>query len=281
MDAFKILDQVASSYDAVDISSDSEEEEQCPHTEVFHDASTVICKKCYQEIHTETVSGTCDFKSDSNRCKFQKKHVKSIEDDIVMLNLPRDVVERADELYKEVSKTVGKRKNMDAEGNYKPHIFRKNTRKSIIVACVALALDEQNTPIDLTKMGKRMNLQHRQINSGYSTVTLALGKKKYQRKYFTPIDKIPDILSGYRMRKGRLDEMRFIYKKVAPLSLLIKTSKIDSVAVAVVYYYSLTVKDVDLKLADFATKTNVSPATIIRIVRDIDRIMKTSLLDTK
>ena len=107
---------------------------KCMHLNISHNN---CCEDCGVEIdnsimfNKEWKNNQNRNSSDPSRCLMRKNNEKNINKDVELLCLPDKVVQEANKIYQHVVKN---------------NIYRGNTRKSIIFACIFYAYKQLNQP---------------------------------------------------------------------------------------------------------------------------------------
>ena len=113
---------------------------ECQHKNIKADGISNICTDCgiilskdFSYEREWRYYGLVDTKhhNDPNRCSIRKSEEKNIEKDVEKFGINAKIIEKADELYNIVTENK---------------IYRGNTRKGIIYACVYHAYLLNNTP---------------------------------------------------------------------------------------------------------------------------------------
>jgi transcription initiation factor TFIIIB Brf1 subunit/transcription initiation factor TFIIB len=253
------------------ISKDSESvlETSCTHTDtVTEGGSNVICSDC-GEVLAKGVSydkewryyGIMDTRhsSDPNRCNMRKSEDKTIYRDVEKMGFSDKIITCANVLYEQVS-----------DGK----IYRGNTRKGIIFACIFHAYKLNNNPqscevlVDIFGIDRRVGLR------GLKFVNLNAPKDSNFRNFqITTEHLITEIMAKFYANKSHVDEALVLYSMIKGRSSLLNRSRPQSVASGLVRYY-IQKKNSDISMDYFKSKINLSELTITRIVREIKTILE-------
>ena len=248
--------------------SKPEHEEVCCHENIIYDNGVKICEDCGAEIVRDIsynkewrYYGSSDTKhnSDPSRCQKRKSDEKNIYKDVEGMNFGDKIIIKANSIYEEV--TANK-------------IYRGNSRKAIVFACIFHAYKLQGTPQSCENLVKIFNLERKIGLKGLKHVSLNLSKDSEIRKtYISAEDLIKEIMKKFDANDTQIQEVIDIYGKVQNKSSILNRSRPQSVASGLVrYYINITQKEIPME--DFRQKIGLSELTINRIVKEIDRIVK-------
>lgn len=245
------------------------EHANCPHTEVITEKGATICTECGEEIARKITHnkewryyGQGDNKrsSDPNRVQMRKTEERSIFKDVETLGFSEKVVTKANQIYSEV--TNGK-------------IFRGNSRKSIVFACIFHAFKMQGKPQAHSQLIETFGLNRRTGLQGMKYVSLNAPKKSNIRTtYITPMDLIEDIMKQFGATEVQKTEVKNLYKKIKNKSSRLNRSRPQSVASGLVYYW-ICARQKDISLKEFTKKVDLSELTVNRIAKEISDVLGT------
>ena len=197
--------------------------------------------------------------NDPSRCHFRKNEDKNIYKDISSLNLPDNIVKEANKLYIHVVKN---------------RIYRGNTRKSIIFACIFYAYKQFENPQSCDTLTKLFNITRRDGLKGLKIVNLNTDDKIIKKStYITPINIIKEIMSQFDAHSSDIDSVIQLYDKIKGKSEVLSRARPQSVAAGLIRYYIIK-QDKKISMENFKEKVNLSDLTITRIVREITRIIE-------
>lgn len=251
-------------------SSDSDDpEEVCGHFQIIDDNGVKICSDCGMEINREInydkewrYYGASDSRhsSDPNRCHARKLEEKTIFKDVENMGFSEKIVAKANDIYGQVTK--GK-------------IYRGNSRKAIVFACIFHSYKLAGNPQSCDMLRNAFNL-HRKIGlKGLKRVNLGVPKTSGIRTcYITPLELIGEILDKFNATQRHKEDVAKLYEKIRNKSTIINRARPQSVASALVYYYICS-KNKEIGMKDFTQKVGLSELTISKIVKEIQRIMET------
>jgi transcription initiation factor TFIIIB Brf1 subunit/transcription initiation factor TFIIB len=276
MSEFKLLDEVLSNYNNLRFSDKDttigitqQIEKICLHENVIDENGGKLCTECGIELQ-KNISlekewryyGANDTKhtSDPNRCHMRKIEERSILKDVEPYGFAPKVVSRADIYYKEV--TGGK-------------IYRGNSRKSIVFACIFNAYKTLNTPQTCTNLIKIFGLERKAALNGLKHVNLHAPKDSPIRTtYITAENLIEDVMKKFNANKEQVSDVTTLYSRIKNRSTMLNRSRPLSVAAGLVYYYTLITKK-GIPIKKFVEKVQLSELTVNKLAREISKILKT------
>lgn len=197
--------------------------------------------------------------NDPSRCHFRKNDDKNIYKDISSLNLPDNIVKEANKLYIHV---------------VKERIYRGNTRKSIIFACIFYAYKQFKNPQSCDTLTKLFNITRRDGLKGLKIVNLNTDDKIIEKStYITPVNIIKEIMTQFDAKKEDIESVISLFTKIEGKSEVLSRARPQSVAAGLIRYYIIK-QDREISMEDFKEKVQLSDLTINRIVREITRIIE-------
>ena len=246
------------------------EEKSCLHRNVAVQGCNRVCKDC-GIILTKDFSyekewryyGIADTKhsNDPNRCNFRKVSDKSIEKELEKYGINAKIVNTANEIYDVVTKQK---------------IFRGNTRKGIIFACVYHAYIANNIPTSCEQLITVFEINQKIALKGLKFVNLNLPLNSDIRK--NEIDTkhlISEIMKQFNANKVQISEILDLYNFIENKSSLLNRSRPQSVASGIVRYYIFK-NNPDFSHEYFKQKVKLSDLTLSRIVKEIETIVHRS-----
>ena len=167
----------------------------------------------------------------------------------------------------------------------KQKIYRGNSRKSMVFACIYNAYKISDNPQSCDNLIKIFNLQKNIGLNGLKYVNLhasssILKKLKQKKHYITPLHIIKDIMKKFKGTSEQIQKVITIYNSIKNKSHILNRSRPQSVASGVVYYYIL-IDNKNISLKEFCGVVDLSALTITRIVKEISMILKTEYIDIK
>lgn len=267
MSDFDLYDEIVKDFQDNKVEKQNETQE-CLHTNRITEHSICICVDCGEELQTEISTekewryyGKFDTKhiSDPTRVQMRKIDQKNIYKDVETFSFSEVIIADANKLYMEVTKDK---------------IFRGDTRKGIVFACIFHAYKMNGKPQSHDTLIKIFNLKKKTALYGLKYVSTNVSKKSDIRcSYITPehlINEIMDIFKGNNEQKSEVIEL---YKKIQNRSSQLNRSRPQSVASGTVFYW-ITLNNKKISLKDFAIKVGLSELTISKTVKEITNILK-------
>ena len=240
----------------------------CSHNDVKDENGAVLCLECGEEIKRELnfdkewrYYGCDDTRrnTDPNRCQIRKNEDKSIFKDVENMNFCEKIINMANDIYGRVTK--GK-------------IYRGNSRKSIVFACIFHSYKISGKPQTCDKLQEIFKLEKKIILKGLKFVSLNVPKdSQFATTHITPIKLIEEIISKFEILENDRSEIDKIYYRVYNKSSLLNRSRPQSFAAGLIYYWILENKK-NINIKEFIKKVNLSELTISKISKEIQRIIK-------
>lgn len=244
-------------------------DQKCCHTETIKDNGILICVNCGEEIrHTITHEkewryyGPGDNKrnSDPNRVQIRKNEERNITKDVENMGFSETIISKADDLYTQVTKG---------------QIYRGNSRKAIVFACVFHAYKisgKHQTPETLIKL---FNLNRKNGLRGLKIVNVNAPKDSaIHTLYITPKHLVQDIMEKFKASQEQIDEVAELYDKIKNKSSKLNRSRPQSVAAALTYYW-ICKKKISISLKEFAKQVDLSELTISKNAKEVAIVLDT------
>ena len=252
-----------------DENQDEIEKNDCSHANIIDDNGIKLCEDCGLEITRDIqynkewrYYGASDTRhnSDPNRCHVRKTEEKTIYKDVENMGFGDKIISLANKIYEEV--TGGK-------------IYRGNSRKSIVFACIFHAYKIHGNPQSCENLIEIFRLERKVGLKGLKHVNLNASKDSQIRTtYITPENLVQEIMKKFDATEAQIDEVVKIYHQVKNKSSILNRSRPQSVASGLVRYYIL-LKDKDISMQCFRQKVKLSELTINRIAKEISKILGT------
>lgn len=271
---FKLLDELKMFSNEQDTATViSLNNSDCEHKEYITELSIKICTNCGKELEKEInydkewrfyPAKDNKIQSDTTRCHMRKNDVRTIHKDLENLGFNSKIINTANELYQQV--TQGK-------------IYRGNSRKSIVFACVFSAFKMNNNPQTCDNLIRIFNLKRKVGLKGLKHIHLNIEKDtQIQNIRITPYHIIMDIMQKFIMTDpNQVSEVQSIYEFVKNKSSILNRSRPNSTAAGILYYYILK-NNKSITLKQFSKEIELSELTIKKIVKQIDLIYGTSYM---
>ena len=303
MDYTKILSQYTQLQK--NIQENEKKPGECEHTNYVEKSGISICVECGIEKPQKISSGKDWFyygrfdskhRSDPNRCHLRKVQKKDIYKDVAGMGFSDKIITTANILYKDITKFwicsgceyqnfMNLKKCKKCATLYadtckiKQKIYRGNSRKSMVFACIYNAYKISDNPQSCDSLIKIFNLQKNIGLNGLKYVNLhasseTLKKLKQKKYYITPLHIIKEIMKKFKATTFQIEDVLKIYEQIKNRSHILNRSRPQSVASGVVYYYILAYNK-DISIKEFCGVVDLSALTITRIVKEICKILKT------
>jgi transcription initiation factor TFIIIB Brf1 subunit/transcription initiation factor TFIIB len=244
----------------------------CKHLNVIEENGMICCSDCGRQMDKSVFSekewryyGQSDNKrnSDPNRVHLRKQEERNIFKDVENMGFSDKIVSLANELYLQV--TNGK-------------IYRGNSRKGIIFACIFHSFKIHNKPQPQDKLIKLFDLSRKSGLKGIKFVHLhSPNDSAIHTTYITPIHLVDDIMDKFNASDKQKQEVIQIYEQIKNKSSKINRSRPLSVSAGLIYFW-ICIKGIDISLKDFASKIELSELTVSKITEEIAKILKVPLL---
>jgi len=242
---------------------------KCSHINCINEKGVDICTECGEEIKTNIENskewvyyGNSNGKnnSDPNRVQIRKNtDERSIYKDVENMGFSHKIISDANKIYFDV--TNGK-------------IFRGNSRKAIVFACIFHAYKISGKPQSHDKLINIFNLTRKTGLKGLKHVNLYAPKNSPIRTtYITPINIIQEIMEKFSATKTQINEVIELYNKIKNKSSRLNRSRPQSVASGLVYFW-ITKNNKDISLKKFTKIVSLSELTINKILIEINNILK-------
>ena len=235
----------------------------CTHEHTNNDKDIITCIDCGEEIFQKILhekewkySNTEIYNVGGVRKTIPDE--RSIDKDLEYLNFNEAVVVQANKFYREVTK--GK-------------IFRGNSRKGYVFACIFYSFKYLNDPQSYKKLIQMFGIDPKIGLQGVKSVRLALPKiDDLKNSYITPINLIDEITTQFNSTENQKEQIKKIYEIIRNKSPKLNRCRPQSIASGIVYYWIL-LNNKEITLADFAQKVSLGESTINKIVKEITEII--------
>ena len=272
MSDFTLFEEALVEYKTTKQSEQSNQEIcKCCHLDVVTENGITSCVDCGEEINKVIVHekewryyGSSDSKrtSDPNRVQIRKCDERNIIKDVENMGFSETIVNKADELYSQVTKG---------------QIYRGNSRKAIVFACIFHAYKmsgKHQTPENLIKL---FGLNRKNGLKGLKIVNVNAPKdSQIHTTFITPVHLIHDIMDKFRATTAQKNEVIALYDQVKNRSSKLNRSRPQSVAAALTYYWICN-KKLDISLKEFAKQVDLSELTINKNTKEVASVLGTNL----
>lgn len=251
--------------DPVEVEKNSRD---CGHANLVMEGVSTICTDCGMMMNKELsfekewrYYGMMDTKhsSDPNRCNMRRSEDKTIYKDVEKLGFSDKIVSSANVIYEQVTQH---------------RIFRGNTRKGIIFACIFHAYKSNENPQSCERLIEIFEIDRKVALKGLKFVNLNAPKDSPFRNFQISTEHlIQEIMQKFHATEHHVEEVLNIYQYIRDKSSLLNRSRPQSVACGLVRFY-IARKNPDISMEYFRTKIHLSELTISRIVKEIGRILE-------
>jgi transcription initiation factor TFIIIB Brf1 subunit/transcription initiation factor TFIIB len=241
----------------------------CNHTEITVEKNITSCIQCGEILNKEIMHekewryyGTSDSKrtSDPNRVQIRKTDERNIFKDVENMGFSETITNKANEIYIQVTKG---------------QIYRGNSRKAIIFACIFHSYKisgNHQTPENLIKL---FGLNRKNGLKGLKIVNVNAPKdSQIHTTYITPEHLIKDIMSKFQATQTHINEVIELYSKIKNRSSKLNRSRPQSVAASLTYYW-ICKKKLNISLKEFAKKVDLSELTINKNAKEVETVLNT------
>jgi transcription initiation factor TFIIIB Brf1 subunit/transcription initiation factor TFIIB len=239
----------------------------CQHKNITEEKSTNICLDCGEELGIKLVSdkewryfGYSGSKHlpDAER-KGRKSQDCNIFKDVENLNFSDNIINKANEIYNQV--TNGK-------------IYRGNSRKATVFACVFFAYNITGNPQNHDNLIKIFNINKNIALKGLKFVTINATKESNIRNiHITPLNLAEEIMKKLNAKEEHIKEVFDLYEKIKNRSSKLNRSRPLSVGAGIVFYW-ICLKNKNITLEEFAKQVKLSELTISKVLKEIKEIIE-------
>ena len=244
------------------------EVKECRHDSIVVEGVNTICTDCGMMMNKDLsfekewrYYGMMDTKhsSDPNRCNMRRSEDKTIYKDVEKLGFSDKIVSFANTIYEQATQSK---------------IFRGNTRKGIIFACIFHAYKANDNPQSCERLIEIFEIDRKVALKGLKFVNLNAPKDSPFRSFQISTEHlIREIMQKFHATATHIEEVLTIYHYIQDKSSLLNRSRPQSVACGLVRFY-IARKNPDISMDFFRTKIRLSELTISRIVKEIGRILE-------
>lgn len=245
----------------------SDSSSSCTHPNIFLENNNRTCANC-GVLMTRDVSYEKDWRfygnqdtkysHDPNRCHFRKVEEASIFKDVNKLGFSHKIVLYANQLYEEVTKKK---------------IFRGNSRKGIIFACIFHSYKINNVPHSCESLINVFQIDRKVALKGLKYVNLNASKDSIFRNFQISVENIiEEVLDKFYATDEHKAEVFALYDKIKDRSALLNRSRPQSMAAGLVRYFILQ-KGKNVPMSMFKSKVDLSELTINRVVNEVSRVV--------
>jgi len=261
--AFDLFNDAITECELPEIIQPEEEEEKCLHVDTIKEADTILCLECGVELEKDVVHGKewryyTGRGTDPNRVQSRRMDDKSIYADVQNMPFSDKVIAQANELFLQVTKG---------------QIYRGNSRKSIICACIFHSYKKLEKPHTQDELIRIFGLNRKTSLKGMKFVSQRAAKDSFvHTTHITPVDLIIDIMDRFGATAGQKKEVIELYQKIHNRSFKLNGARPQSCSAGCVFFW-IQKTELPITLKDFAKKVGLSELTILKITKEIGIIL--------
>jgi transcription initiation factor TFIIIB Brf1 subunit/transcription initiation factor TFIIB len=251
---------------------DCKNNEDCEHANISEDNGFISCTDCGIEMNKNIYQdkewryyGQSDNKrtSDPNRVHIRKMEDRNIFKDVENMGFSDKIVYHANQIYLQVT-----------DGQ----IFRGGSRKSLIFSCIFYSFKINKIPQTHEKLLATFEISRKSALKGLKYVNLKTPKdSKIHTTYITPINLVDEIMDKFSATPQQKAEVYELYGKIKNKSSTINRSRPQSISAGIVFAW-ICMKNLDISIKEFAGKTQLSELTILKIAREIAKILNVPII---
>lgn len=244
------------------------EDIDCDHQQTVYANNNEVCLDCGCIISTDVsnnfstkVRNNTKSVSETTRCQSGPSATKSIAKDLQNKNLPEAIINTANKYYFQLI------------GN---ECKRGHKRRAIIGVCLAAAFSEEEEAKSLPEICKLTNARTKDLKEG-----LKMWYEQYPGTdvfYTSPEALVKSYAAQLGIEQSHIGKIKGMCNEIKNKSLMLENSKPQSVAASMIYVYLIMNPDVKNHLGItkpiFTSKVKLSENTIIKISKEIKRVMK-------
>jgi len=275
MTDFSLFDEALTKYnenhDKEDEISQIIDKEDCKHNNIIEETGIVCCADCGIEMEKSIFHekewryyGQSDNKrtSDPNRVHLRKIEERNIYKDVETMGFSEKIVSLANQIYIQVTKG---------------QIFRGNSRKAIIFACIFHSFKIQGKVQSHESLIKIFKLDRKNALKGLKHVNLNVPKDSLiHTTYITPANLVDEMMDKFNATPEQKQEVKVLYEKIKNKSSKINRSRPQSIASGLLFFFICS-KGIDVSLKEFASKIELSELTISKVAKEVSEVLKTPI----
>lgn len=236
----------------------------CKHPSI--DKHNKCCKICGVEINDDiffnqemsAYSNNNRKFNNPSRCHARKSQERTIYKDLSNLNIPDNIIKEANILYQHV---------------VQDRIYRGNTRKAIIFACIFYAYKKAGLPQSCDTLTNLFNIDRKDGLHGLKIVNLHTNNTIVPKStYITPTNIITEIMHKFSAEEQDTKNVIELYNRIYKKSELLNRARPQSIASGLIRYYIIK-NNKNIPIETFLSIVNISELTINRIVKEISKIL--------
>ena len=232
----------------------------CTHVNIITEGNTPYCQDCGMELPSHVITESQTSRLDPGRCQIRKQEEKGIYRDVEHMGFNEQIVRTANKIFAQTTKG---------------QIYRGNSRKAIIFACVFHAFKITGQPQSHESLIEMFNLEKRTGLKGLRIVYLQSEKGSLIRnRHITAQDLIKEIMKKFEAKPEQIAEVEELYKLTKNRSSILNRSRPQSTAAGIVYYY-VRREGKDIPMKTFVDKVKLSELTVMKIAKEISNVLNT------
>ncbi len=233
----------------------------CAHKRVTREEGSTFCRDCGVELKDLVEKGgTMKTRLDPNRCQVRKQEEKGIYKDVERMGFTENIVRSANKIFTDTTKG---------------QIYRGNSRKAIIFACIFHAFKIAGNPQSCDSLIDIFNLERKVGLRGLKIVGLQAPKNSLIRNsHITACDLIREIMKKFEARPDQIAEVEDLYRRTENRSSVLNRCRPQSVAAGLTYYY-IRREQKEIPIKDFISRVNLSELTVLKIAKEIANVLGT------
>lgn len=236
---------------------------ECLHSSTTkNDCGTTICDDCGLKLEDTLVDNENKYYLVSETRYSTKSCTgeKSLYSELEALGFPQQIIELADNYYKQIIQTK---------------IYRSKNHNGIVFACVFNAYSDALESKPAIELGAKFGLDRKKTTNGLKMFGKFF-RHRPEKKYIRPMDLIPQLLYKLKIsdteRKIYMHDLDLIYKYIYKTSQHIRTAIPSSAASGLVYYY-LKLRGININRNEFSKIVELTEITFIRVAREIVKLI--------
>ncbi len=235
------------------------EEKNCSHSNTIFDRDIEICTDCGEELLSKFIQNDIKFISDPNNIQIRKSEERTIFKDVESLGFNEKIVTIANELY------------MNVTGD---KIFRGDSRKGIVFACIFYSFKKCDNPQSYDKLIRLFNLTKKVGSKGIKHINLHISKNSDLKTTSISVNTIiSEIMSKFNATSDQVDEVIAIYEKIKNKSSQLNRCRPQSLASALVFFWISKRNNDTISIKKFIDIVNLSEMTINKIIKEINTLL--------
>ena len=240
---------------------------RCAHKELVTENGARTCVECGEQLQKHILHdkewryyGAADGRksSDPNRVQIRKVEDRNIFKDVENMGFNDKIVTQANAIYNQV--TQGQ-------------IFRGNSRKAIVFACIFHAYKLSGHPQGHEDLISIFGLNRKDGLKGLKHVNLHCPKDhQIHVTYITPGVLIDNVMQKFEATQDQKKEVRDLYDLTRNRSSKLNRARPQSYAAGLIWYW-INSKNKGITLKEFARTVDLSELTIGKISKEVNIVL--------